>query len=76
VGTDSRKESIVKTPSSRRHHATRIPRAIVTTIGELISAAYETVPGMGREKAERAMELLTRSPISRHVHPHLVFVKR
>ena len=46
-----------------------------TTIGDLISAAYEAVPGMGDKKLERALKLLTRSPLARHLSPHVEFVR-
>lgn len=62
----------MKTASRR---LARRPRALVTTIGELISAAYEAVPGMGRERAQRALELLTRPTVARHLNPHVVFVR-
>jgi hypothetical protein len=57
--------------SSRR----RTPRRLVTTLGELISAAYEAVPGFGPQRIERARELLTRSPLARHLSPHVEFVR-
>jgi hypothetical protein len=50
-------------------------RRLVTTIGELIAAAYEAVPGMGSQKTEGARTLLTRSPLARHISPHLEFVR-
>jgi hypothetical protein len=50
-------------------------RRLVTTIGDLISAAYEAVPGIGDQRLERALELLTRSPLARHLSPHLEFVR-
>jgi len=51
------------------------PRAMATTIGDLISAAYEAVPGAGSQKLERAVRLLTRSALARHLHPHVEFVR-
>jgi hypothetical protein len=51
------------------------PRRLVTTLGELISAAYEAVPGMGTQRLERALTLLTRSPLARHISPHVEFVR-
>jgi hypothetical protein len=51
------------------------PRRLVTTLGELISAAYEAVPGMGTQRLERALTLLTRSPLARHITPHVEFVR-
>jgi hypothetical protein len=58
-----------------RKPATKRARAVVTTIGELISAAYEAAPGFGRRRAERALVLLTRSPLARSLHPHVVFTR-
>ncbi len=55
-----------------RHTA---PRRLVTTLGELISAAYEAVPGLGPQRIERARTLLTRSPLARHLSPHVEFVR-
>jgi hypothetical protein len=50
-------------------------RAMAITLGDLISAAYEAVPGAGSQKLERAMRLLTQSPLARHLHPHVEFVR-
>jgi hypothetical protein len=47
----------------------------VTTLGDVISAAYEAVPGIGDKKLERALALLTRSPLARHMSPHVEFVR-
>ena len=51
------------------------PRRLVTTLGELISAAYEAVPGFGTQREERALVLLTRSPLARCITPHVEFVR-
>jgi hypothetical protein len=51
------------------------PHRLVTTVGELIAAAYETAPGMGAQRIERALTLLTRSPLARHMSPHVEFVR-
>ncbi len=51
------------------------PRRLVTTLGELIAAAYEAVPGMGTQRVERALTLLTQSPLARHISPHVEFVR-
>ncbi len=51
------------------------PSRLVTTLGELISAAYDVVPGMGTQRVEHALRLLTRSPLARHMYPHVEFVK-
>lgn len=49
-------------------------RRLVTTLGELISAAYDVAPGIGTQRMERALTLLTRSPLARHMSPHVEFV--
>jgi hypothetical protein len=49
-------------------------KGLETTLGDLISAAYEAVPGIGHQRLERALRLLTRSPLARHITPHLEFV--
>ncbi len=61
----------------QRHRPARksAPRRLVTTIGDLVSAAYEAVPGIGDQRLERALRLLTRSPLARHLSPHLEFVR-
>jgi hypothetical protein len=53
----------------------KAPRRLVTTLGELISAAYDAVPGMGTQRIERALALLTDSPLARHISPHVEFVR-
>lgn len=58
-----------------RRSARNTPRRLVVTIGDLISAAYEVVPGLGRDRAERALKLLTRSPLARQLSPHVEFVR-
>lgn len=50
-------------------------RRLSTTLGELISAAYDAVPGLGTQRLERALRLLTRSPLARHMSPHVEFVR-
>lgn len=55
--------------------ATRVRRRYVTTLGDVISAAYEAVPGLGAKKLERALTLLTRSPLARRMTPHVEFVR-
>jgi hypothetical protein len=50
-------------------------RRLVTTLGELISAAYEAVPGIGEARRQQALALLTRSPLARHMNPHVEFVR-
>lgn len=50
------------------------PRLVVT-LGELITAAYDAVPGIGPQRIERALRLLTESPLARQIHPHVEFVR-
>jgi hypothetical protein len=73
-GGESNGEKPMKTRTGHdaKHTA---PRRLVTTIGELVSAAYEAVPGLGAQRAERARDLLTRSPLARHLSPHVEFVR-
>ncbi len=52
----------------------RIPRQVVTTLGDLIVAAYEAA-GPSPRRTERAAKLLTRSPLARAMSRHLEFVK-
>ncbi len=61
--------------ADRRNRKRAAPRRLVTTLGELISAAYEAVPGFGTQRLERALTLLTRSPLARHMSPHVEFVR-
>jgi hypothetical protein len=65
----------MKTRANRRRPRQVAPRRLVTTLGELISAAYDAVPGMGTQRIERALTLLTRSPLARHISPHVEFVR-
>jgi hypothetical protein len=77
VGLSSRnagrvpQEGLMDANDRRRRAA---PRRLVTTIGDLISAAYEAVPGIGDQRLERALRLLTQSPLARHLSPHIEFV--
>ncbi len=54
--------------------AKRDPRRFVTTLGDLVSAAYDAVPGFGRQRLKGALVLLTRSPLARSISPQLRFV--
>jgi hypothetical protein len=65
----------MKTRAGRRSTKNAAPRRLVTTLGDLISAAYDAVPGMGTQRIERALMLLTRSPLARHISPHVEFVR-
>ncbi len=68
-------EGTMKTRHGPRSSKRSAPRRLVTTLGELIAAAYETAPGMGAQRIERALTLLTRSPLARHMSPHVEFVR-
>jgi hypothetical protein len=59
----------------RRHAVARIPKKIATTLGDLISAAYEAADGLGWEREERAAVLLASTPIARRLSRHLYFVR-
>jgi hypothetical protein len=68
------REDEMKTRDSRTSRR-RARRRLVTTLGDLITAAYDAVPGMGTQRVERALTLLTRSPLARHISPHVEFVR-
>jgi hypothetical protein len=57
----------------RRDAVTRIPKKIVTTLGDLISAAYDAADGFGTQK--RAAVILERSPLARRMNRRLSFVR-
>ncbi|HTN50921.1 MAG TPA: hypothetical protein VML50_00855 [Anaeromyxobacter sp.] len=65
----------MKTRARNLTRRTGAPRRLVTTLGELVSAAYEAVPGIGARKRQQALVLLTRSALARHMSPHVVFVR-
>jgi hypothetical protein len=54
--------------------AARFHRRVVTTLGDLIAAAYEAA-GPGQERLDRAAQILTRSPLAKAMNRHLEFVK-
>ena len=60
---------------SRRASSTRLSNRIVTTLGDLIAAAYEVSEGVGRQRAMRAAVLLTGSPLARRYSRPLRFVR-
>ena len=57
-----------------RTQVARLPSRIATTLGDLISAAYEAA-GPGKARIDRAAQLLTRSPLARRMNRNLEFVK-
>jgi hypothetical protein len=60
---------------SRRKTVADLPRHVVTTLGDLISAAYEAADGFGKQRLERAAVLLTCSPLARRMSRHVQFVR-
>jgi hypothetical protein len=65
----------MKNPGSKRPSIRHAPKKLITTLGDLIAAAYEAVDGFGPQRAEAAKALLTRSPLARSIHPHVRFVR-
>ena len=53
----------------------RMSKRIVTTLGDLISAAYDAADGFGKQKVERAAEILTATPVARRLSRQLQFVR-
>ena len=62
-------------PSSPAKPRRSVSKAVVTALGDLISAAYDAVPGAGAQKLDRALALLTRSPLARQLHPQVQFTR-
>ena len=61
--------------TSRHAAPTRRSRKIVTTLGELIAAAYGAAEGEGLQRQERAAALLSESPLARGFSRRLLFVR-
>jgi hypothetical protein len=59
----------------KRMAVVRLPKRIVTTLGDLISAAYEAAEGFGPQREERAAVLLSQSPLARRLNRQLRFVR-
>jgi hypothetical protein len=59
---------------SARRAVRNATRHVITTIGDLVAAAYEAAPGLGYERSASARRLLTRSPLARQISPRLRFV--
>jgi hypothetical protein len=53
----------------------RIPSRVATTIGELLSAAWEAVPGVGAARAQRVAVLLAVTPLSHRASRPIQFVR-
>jgi hypothetical protein len=64
-------KTTTRTPSTKRS----APEALVTTLGDLITAAYDAVPGAGAQRLQLALALLTRSPLARQLHPQVIFTR-
>jgi hypothetical protein len=60
---------------SRTNAVAKLPKKIVTTLGDLISAAYEAAEGFGPQREERAAVLLSASPLARRMSRQLRFVR-
>jgi hypothetical protein len=65
----------MKTPTSKRPSMRQAHKRLITTLGDLIAAAYEAVDDLGPQKHKAAEALLTRSPLARSLHPHVRFVR-
>jgi hypothetical protein len=50
---------------SRPKKISQLPRHVVTTVGDLVAAAYECAQGSGTRRLEEAAKLLTESPLAR-----------
>jgi hypothetical protein len=61
--------------SIRNRSTGPMPKRIVTTIGDLISAAYDAADGFGTQRLERAARILTATPLARRMSRQLQFVR-
>ncbi len=59
----------------RRNSVTKIPARVATTLGELISAAYEAADGFGNEKLQRAADILSATPLAQRLSRQVEFVR-
>ncbi len=59
---------------SRRSSVAKFPKKIVTTLGDLVSAAYDAADGFGRQRIERAASILSAPQLARRMNRHLKFV--
>lgn len=60
---------------SRRKRISRLPHRIVTTVGDLVAAAYESAHGSGSRRLEEAAQLLTQSPLARSLSRPVVVTR-
>jgi hypothetical protein len=59
---------------SPRSAVAKLPKQIVTTLGDLVSAAYEAADGFGRQRIERAASILSAPQLTRRMSRQLKFV--
>jgi len=62
-------------PMKRRQAVAKLPKKIVTTLGDLITAAYDAADGFGRQKLEQAASILQAPPLARRMNRQLRFVR-
>jgi class 3 adenylate cyclase len=60
---------------SRHKNLSRHPRTVITTIGDLVTAAFDAAGGDGPERNERAAALLCSSPLARRLSRQLRFTR-
>lgn len=53
----------------------RTKKSVVTTIGDLLAAAWEAVPGLGVARAQRVAVLLAVTPLSHRANRRIQFVR-
>jgi hypothetical protein len=51
----------------------RTKRSVATTVGELLAAAWEAVPGLGAARAQRVAVLLAVTPLSHRANRRIQF---
>ena len=61
----------------KSHHQSvaKLPKKIVITLGDLITAAYDAADGYGRQKLEQAASILQAPPLARRMNRQLRFVR-
>ena len=60
--------------NTRRHTTSTRSRTTVTTLGELIAAAYDAADGHGRQRSARAARLVS-DTLARHGRRQLRFIR-
>ena len=60
---------------ARRKKLSQLPRHVVTTVGDLVAAAYECAHGSGRRRLEEAAQLLTAPPLAHSLSRRVVVVR-